>query len=295
MSGETTVRLRDQRKPGWGWYDKEIYDVFGDELRQDGISVYMTLTRLSWDGVVRKERGGAYSIRELAEHARMKKDTFHRSLKRVILLGLVAELKGSTAQSASLYELVDVKELATRYLRRAMAIPKAESVSARDTRPAPTLAQLVNARIKEHRRPENAALDNCLPERQMDDGSEFVPKKICSDEAETEVSQNCTTFATEVSQDERHLRQDSRLQESRTPPLPLPVGGELREDEREELAEVNAMRARMTPRLGPLAWAEYAPHRNPPIVQGTERPGGRVRRFVPHGRGREAPSARAPN
>lgn len=106
------IALRDRRKPGHGWYDNEIYDVFGDELRQDGISVYMTLTRLCYGTRV------TMSLREMATHARMSKDTFARNLKRVIGVGLVIEHKGATAQSASTYELVDVKELAGEYLRK---------------------------------------------------------------------------------------------------------------------------------------------------------------------------------
>lgn len=309
MSSEMAVRLRDQRKPKHGWYDNEIYDVFGDELGQHGISVYMALTRLCYGETVCHDGGAPYSVRELAEHARMKKDTFHRNLKRVIAMGLVVERKGATAQSASFYDLVDVKELAARALRDAVNAAKAKSVSPRDTRPAPTLAQLVSNRMKERADEVSGDERKCLTQRQQD-------KKNCAAESATEVSQNCTDFETEVSQDGRHLRQDSRPQDPRQVLPPAPQGGKLRAvegddrgekqipcgddkqksdresggdglsgEEREELEDINAMRARMQPPLGPLTWEQYAPARNLTPTRGAAGPSRRERRrrFVPQG------------
>lgn len=84
--------------------------------------------------------------------------------------------------------------------------------------------------------------------------------------------------------------------EPSTPPLPPASGGSKREvcgdcedgrcvmncgpclpstdDERAELADVNAMRARMKPPKPPLAWGEYAQGRGS-RASGVERPGGR--------------------
>jgi hypothetical protein len=213
---ETTVRLRDVRKPGHGWYDNEIYDVFGDELRQDGISVYTALTRLCYGTKV------TMSLREMAEHARMSKDTFGRNLKRVVELGLVIERKGATPQSPSSYELADVKELAANYLRRTVSEQSRKSVSPRDTRPATTLAQLVTGRAKELAATAEDEAQKCLTLRQIDG----VDKKIWVGDSATEVSQNDPHFATEVSQAVRHLRQDTRhkTQDKYNPPTPASGG-----------------------------------------------------------------------
>jgi hypothetical protein len=224
MGNETTVRLRDQRKPGHGWFDNEIYDVFGDELRQDGLSVYMTLARLCYGVTVRM------SLREMAAHARMSKDTFARNLRRVVALGLVIERKGATPQSASAYELVDVKELAVRYMREAVDAEKqaaAQSVSPRDTRPATTLAQLISVAIAERAEVDAEQSTNCLTQRQNAVAADSVDKKICEGVVATDVSQNDPCFETEVSQAVRHVRQDTRLktQDNYKSPLPPASGG----------------------------------------------------------------------
>lgn len=264
------VRLRDQRKPGHGWYDNEIFDVFGDELGQHGISVYVTLTRLCYG--VRLKMG----LREMASHARMKKDTFSRNLKRVIALGLVIEQKGATPQSASTYELVDVKELATKYMRGAVEKEKANrrvSVSEGDSREPVTLAELLIPRAPDVMQSPQQDAANCLNERH---GS----KNFCVAQDATEVSQNGTGFATEVSQDVRHaLIQDTRHQDTSTPPNPPQAGGgALTADEQAELDEVNAMRGRMRPPQPPLSWEAYAPGRE--VVRTVDAPGrGRRRRW----------------
>lgn len=224
MANDTTMRLRDQRKPGHGWFDNEIYDVFGDELQQNGISVYMTLARLCYGVRV------TMSLREMAGHARMSKDTFGRTLKRVISLGLVVERKGPTPQSASTYELVDVKELAGAYLREAVQKNKQKaslnvpSVSQRDTAPMPTLVELLSNRAAASS-VEPAVVDDsaCLTVRQEEDADAGVDKKICDAPDATGVSQKVGSFETEVSHDVRHLRQDTRHKtQNNYPPTPVP-------------------------------------------------------------------------
>lgn len=215
MAASTTIRLRDRRMPGHGWFDNEIYDVFGDELGQHGISVYITLTRLCYGVSVRM------SLREMAGHARMNKDTFARSLKRVIALGLVIERKGATAQSASCYDLVDVKALAVDYLRSAEAKRRSETDDAAakvSCYQGPTLVELMLGKKAEEDSLVTGSVDDttrqpkCLTVRQMVSAVEDTPKKIYVSQAETEVSQMCTGFETEVSHDVRHpLRQDTRL------------------------------------------------------------------------------------
>lgn len=232
MANDTTMRLRDQRKPGHGWFDNEIYDVFGDELQQNGISVYMTLARLCYGVRV------TMSLREMAGHARMSKDTFGRTLKRVISLGLVVERKGATPQSASTYELVDVKELAGAYLREAVQKNKQKaslnvpSVSQRDTAPMPTLVELLSNRAVASS-VEPAANDDagCLTVRQEGDADAGVDKKICDAPDATGVSQKVGSFETEVSHDVRHLRQDTRhkTQNQYSPQPPLHGGGAVSE------------------------------------------------------------------
>lgn len=211
MASDRAVRLRDQRKPGHGWFDNEIYDVFGDELQQNGISVYMTLARLCYGVSV------TMSLREMSGHARMSKDTFSRSLKRVVAIGLVIEHKGATAQSASTYELVDVKELALQFMRSTMEAnrikeaARRQTVSVRDSAKSMTLVDLIKNRavndVSEAITEDDA---NCLMERQSGKDAIGEDKKICAGESATEVSQTEGRFETEVSQDVRHLRQDTK-------------------------------------------------------------------------------------
>ncbi len=230
---DSKARLRDQRKPGHGWFDNEIFDVFGDELRQDGISVYMTMARMCYGVSV------TMSLREMAGHARMSKDTFARSLKRVIAIGLVREEKGRTPQSASTYYLVDVKELAVAYMRAAVDAEKArveenrggvqatrESVSAGDSGRDMTLVGLLNSgrvMVIDEVTPHDAAA--CLTERQIVGDRTSVDIFLAADESATEVSQNDPHFATEVSQDVRHVRQDTRHKTRNNTPLPPLQGG----------------------------------------------------------------------
>lgn len=240
---DTQARLRDQRKPGHGWFDNEIYDVFGDELQQDGISVYMTLARLCYGALVKKKNGAAYGLRELAANARMGKDTFARTLKRVVALGLVVEHKGRTAQSPSTYDLVDVKELAAEYMREAVKREKAaveekrrlaeaerKTVSTVDSSRDVTLVDLLKSSavmVMDEVTPHDAA--KCLSVRQSMEQPDSVDKKICAEPVATDVSQKCTSFATEVSHDLRHLRQDTRHKTQHTTPQPPVPGGELPE------------------------------------------------------------------
>jgi hypothetical protein len=219
MASEKAVSLRDRRKPGHGWFDNEIYDVFGDELRQDGISVYMTLARLCYGVSV------TMSLREMAGHARMGKDTFGRNLKRVIALGLVIERKGATALSASTYELVDVKELAAQYMRDAMrrkSVANRESVSGRDMRNMPTLVQLITDSAHKHIQGMEDKVDAlCLSVRQEENRVEVGEKKICVEEFATDLSQNEGNFETDLSQAKRHPhRQDTRHKTQDNTPLP---------------------------------------------------------------------------
>jgi hypothetical protein len=251
---ESKPSLRDTRKPRHGWFDYEIFDVFGDELRSDGIAVYMTLARFCYGGYRVK-----MSLREMAGHARMSKDTFARNLKRVIQLGLVIEHKGRTPQSASDYDLVDVKDLAAEYIRSGIQHKDDQkSVSGRDSQPArsvrgaqPTLADLIRANGNGHgdgsakatQQPEDEVVElelsreedsDCLTERQITGQTSFPPwGGVENRDVATEVSQNDPDFATEVSQAIRHplsiKETRNKKQELKTSPLPLSQakGGQL--------------------------------------------------------------------
>lgn len=232
MSNDTKVRLRDQRKPGHGWFDNEIFDVFGDELGHTGISVYVTLTRLCYGTSVKM------SLREMGAQARMNKDTLSRALRTVIALGLVIERKGATPQSASTYELVDVKELAQKYLREAVESEKlaveekrrsfASSVSQRDTSPMPTLVELLSPRAGSgSAAPSVVQSRDCLTGRQIGGDVEIGG-------GETGVSQSEGRFETEVSlqQDTFNKTQDTRLTTTPQPPLHGGVPGSSREASR---------------------------------------------------------------
>src|SRR5260370_10705667 len=118
MVNETKARLRDRREPGHFWADNEIIDVFGDELGQNGISVYMTLTRFCYGTEVK------LSLREIGAAARMGKDKVRRAMKVLVALGLVIETKGARVKTESTWSLANVKALVQSYV--------SQSVSPRD-------------------------------------------------------------------------------------------------------------------------------------------------------------------
>lgn len=219
MANETKTRLRDRREPGHFWADNEIIDVFGDELGQNGISVYMTMSRHCYGAEVRM------SLREIAAAARMSKDTVSRSMKVLVALGLVIETKGVRAKTVSTWALANVKALVQEYVRqsvsprdRLIAAKTQESVSAARQS---TLVELV----KEQR-------GNCLTVRQMDAQDSSVDfsldKKICVAQDATDLSQTGASFETDLSQSEGvHLyskTQDSKLQDYNPLPPSSPKG-----------------------------------------------------------------------
>jgi hypothetical protein len=222
-ANETKARLRDRREPGHFWADNEIIDVFGDELGQNGISVYMTMTRFCFGTEVR------LSLREIAAAARMSKDTVARSMKVLVALGLVIETKGARAKTVSTWSLANVKALVQEYIR--------ESVSPRDrlktsqscetVRPAAqtTLVQLV----KEQR-------TNCLTVRQIEKetkpscSTDFpVDKKNSVAQDATDLSQMEAGFETDLSHQTGPLiykTQDTKLQDKNNPLPPSQANGE---------------------------------------------------------------------
>ncbi len=210
-----TVWLRDRREPNHGWYDNEIFTVFGDELGANGIHVYVTLTRLCYGTRV------TMGLREMADEARMKKDTFARTLERVIALGLVIRHAGPTPKSACSYDLVNVKVLAAEYLRRSVQQERAKSVSRRDRSELGTLTELVLAQREALTDASRDDAPNCLTERQMD-------KKIYVAQDATDLSQNDVDFETDVSQNSSPFKtktQDTRTQDKYNPPDPPASGG----------------------------------------------------------------------
>ena len=230
---EQTYGVRDTRKPRHGWFDHELFDVFGDELGQDGLLVYLTLTHMCRDNYQLKRK----SLREMAAVGRMSKDTFSRKLKLLIEIGLVIETKGPTPQSASDYDLVDVKEFTHVFLRG--------RVSGRDTSAATPGRAGTEAPRAVAKRNDAAAVDdgaarqesaaeqdteNEAAEARFEDGAKCLPLRHMCDEPgrepglspiATEVSQNGGRFATEVSQAERHaLTQEERSKKKDIPPTP---------------------------------------------------------------------------
>ena len=213
MGTVTKMRLRDRREPGHFWADNEIIDVFGDELGQNGISVYMTMTRFCYGAEVR------LSLREIAAAARMSKDTVARSMKVLVSVGLVIETKGAKAKTVSTWSLANVKALVQSYVRqsaprtvsqgdRLVEAKTQESVSAARHS---TLVEIV----KEQR-------GNCLTVRQSGSEEESVDKKFCVAQDATDLSQNEAGYETDLSQSEgSHLyskTQDTKLQDNN--PLP---------------------------------------------------------------------------
>jgi uncharacterized protein with PIN domain len=232
MSSDYDIKLRDRREPGHLWADNEIYDVFGDELGANGIGVYMTLARKCYGPSVQ------ISLRDLAEHARMSKDTVARGLAVLIRVGLVLELPTAKARTVKSYQLADAKALARKYVR--------ESVSHRDSsgkaaKPAPPSA------ARETACAEGSEGDGeiCLPVRQTEDAPE--------------VGEDLSQIPLNLSQKTPNLSQNrgpfNKTQDTRpnTPPNPPDggsaasmrplVAGDLTAEERDELELVNRVRA----------------------------------------------------
>jgi DNA-binding MarR family transcriptional regulator len=262
MTAAPQATRRNERKPRHGWFDYEVLDVFGDELGPYGITVYTVLARLCYGGF-RVTMG----LRELAAHARMKKDSLARTLKRMIELGLVVEQKGRTGKSVSSYDLTDVKDLVEQM--RALARERAASASSvsdsdRSTEgsagspeekpeasvPPDRQAQGGDAAAGTHGGAEGTAeLEasdvaveadaDCLPQRQMEaEGAEAVQNAVGGPETgvarETDLSQNGPRFETHLSQSASRVNwQEGSKQRSNknTPPLPpLPPPGGVKEN-----------------------------------------------------------------
>lgn len=212
MGSEMKTRLRDRREPGHFWADNEIIDVFGDALGQNGISVYMTMTRFCFGTEVK------LSLRDIAAAARMGKDTVARSMKVLVTLGLVIETKGLRSKTVSTWALASVKALTQEYIR--------QSVSPRDRLEERKTEEAVSA-ARKSTLAEMVALpsENCLPVRQMVSLADSVDKKICAAQDETDLSQNDPDFETDLSHQTvpfNYKTQDTRLQDT----TPLPPKGE---------------------------------------------------------------------
>ena len=177
MSIESKVRLRDRREPGHLWADNEIYDVFGDELGAVGIGVYMTMARLCYGTSV------SASLRSLAEHTRMSKDSVARGIAALVRVGLVIETKAGKSRAVSTYSLADAKALAREYIRKSVSQADSNpmsnselSVSSGEEKPASTLAAELRA--------------NCLPVRQMLTSDEIVDFETDLSQKVAKLSQN---------------------------------------------------------------------------------------------------------
>lgn len=213
-------KLRDRREPGHFWADNEIIDVFGDELGQNGISVYMTMTRFCYGAEVR------LSLREIAAAARMSKDTVARSMKVLVAVGLVIETKGARTKTVSTWSLANVKALVQVYVKQSVS----RTVSQGDRLPTlqmhetpnPGAASTLVGLLKEQR-------ENCLTVRQMDAEPISYDKKISRAHSETDLSQKDPGFETDLSHQAGPLiykTQDTRLQ-NKTPLPPSQATGEL--------------------------------------------------------------------
>ncbi|HEY5054678.1 MAG TPA: hypothetical protein VII58_00870 [Acidobacteriaceae bacterium] len=110
MKSETksgTVRsVRRVRHPGWFYIDNEVIDFFGEDLGPYGITLYGVLSRECRDNYLVDK-----SLEKLAPLCFMSKTELQRRLKDMVALGLVRQVKGRTATSRSVWELMDVKEL----------------------------------------------------------------------------------------------------------------------------------------------------------------------------------------
>jgi len=213
---ETKSRLRDRREPGHFWADNEIIDVFGDELGQNGISVYMTMTRFCYGVEVR------LSLRDIAAAARMSKDTVARSMKVLVALGLVIETKGARAKTVSTWSLANVKALVQEYVRQSVSPrDRLQTLQTHETPNSGAASTLVGL-LKEQR-------ENCLTVRQNDSEHDSVDKDISVAPDATDLSHDCTDFATDLSHQTGPLidkTQDTKLQDKYTPQPPSQATGE---------------------------------------------------------------------
>jgi DNA-binding transcriptional regulator GbsR (MarR family) len=211
---ETTVRLRDKREPGHFWMDNEIIDVFGDELGQNGISVYGVLARYCYGTEVRM------SLREIAGAARMSKDTVARAMKNLIAAGLVLESKGSRSKTASSWVLVSVKALVQG--KRNQTVSPTDSLDMPQMeRPVSSSKQVTLVDLVKERSA------NCLTMRQMNDVEEVEDKKICVSQDETDLSQNEGRFETDLSHQTVpfNKKQETRLKNKNYPIAPEGASG----------------------------------------------------------------------
>lgn len=114
--------LRDRRKPGHFWADNELFDIFAPRIGPHGMLVYIALARECFGNYSAEK----VSLRRLAEMTGISKDSVRRALGVLLDVGLILESRGRR-QTASSYDLVDVKELA-------------QTVSPRDRFPAGAMA-----------------------------------------------------------------------------------------------------------------------------------------------------------
>ena len=246
---KTQGAVRSVRLPQHLWIDYEVIDLFGDELGPFGITAYTVLARHCYGG-----HRVTKPLRQLAADARMSKDSFARSLKRMVDLGLVAEQKGPTPKSAGSYDLMDVKELVKEM--RALAKTRVSagiSVSHRDSglrqpapRPqhAPPELDVTNRRDCRGDAANDvlAALDGtvelepsdlsyqpdniCLPQRQnVTEGADAPGKPENAPPAETDLSQIRALRETDLSLPaSRSNTQETRNKKQEKPIPTLPAG-----------------------------------------------------------------------
>ena len=112
------IALRDVRKPGWGWFEDELLDIFAPHIGPYAVCVYLCLCRLakgnnprigvSLNDVANLWRAGRHS-------PSISKSTIRRALILLERAGIVHLISAATNRTPAVYELVSLDRLALTF------------------------------------------------------------------------------------------------------------------------------------------------------------------------------------
>jgi hypothetical protein len=147
MNGDTQLELmyerfpvRDKRPRRFFWCDNEIIDVFGSELRLDGIGLYSFLARRA-----NNETGELkVSMRKISQQTGSSCGHVCKLLHRIVDVGLAKLLKPGAPQNSAVYVLADVKEL-IEHKRSVHTVNTSQLTSVHSVNVHPMNAQEVSA------------------------------------------------------------------------------------------------------------------------------------------------------
>jgi len=104
---ESSVKLRDKRRPGHCWQDNELYDAWQPIIGPHAVNVYVNLTRDAYSSTIE------YSVRRLADATGISRTAVWRNLRVMEHVGMLRLERGS-GSAASTCELLDLKEAAEK-------------------------------------------------------------------------------------------------------------------------------------------------------------------------------------